>query len=198
MRTEIKKLHAKLGTTFIYVTHDQTEAMTMGDRIVVMKDGLKMQEDTPQNLYDKPGNVFVAGFIGTPQMNMLSVRLAKRGGEFFAEYGDFAIKIPESKNPDGILDGYVGKDLLLGIRPEHVRDEPAYLQRYADSVITASVEVTELMGNEIFLYLSSYDNSVVARVSPTSTAKAGDALSVCFITEKIHLFDKETELTIVN
>lgn len=198
MRTELSMLHMRLGTTFIYVTHDQTEAMTMGDRIVVMKDGLIQQVNTPQNLYDSPCNEFVAGFIGTPQMNMMDVTIEKKGNDYFAVNQAFSIKLPESKSANGNIANYIGKKVVLGIRPEHVRDEEAYLQRYVDSSLNTNVEVTELMGNETFLYLNCFDDSIIARVAPTTKAKAGDIIRVCFVTEKIHLFDKETELTITN
>ena len=123
MRSEITKLHKRLGTTFVYVTHDQTEAMTMGDRIVVMKDGFIQQVDTPQNLYDKPCNIFVAGFIGSPQMNFLDVTIQKKGGGYAAMFGDHEIKIPAGKADAGTLDAYVGRTATLGIRPENLHDE---------------------------------------------------------------------------
>ncbi|MDR1003294.1 MAG: sn-glycerol-3-phosphate ABC transporter ATP-binding protein UgpC [Oscillospiraceae bacterium] len=198
MRTELAKLHMRLGTTFVYVTHDQTEAMTMGDRIVVMKDGLIQQVHTPQFLYDKPCNMFVAGFIGSPQMNFIDVTLEKRGDDVFALFGDFSIKLPASKNNRGQLDAYIGKEVVLGIRPEHVHDEPEYIERYSESCVVADVEVTELMGNETFLYINAYGNPITARVAPTSKTRAGDQIKVAFVNSKIHLFDKETTLTIVN
>jgi len=198
MRTELSKLHMRLGTTFIYVTHDQTEAMTMGDRIVVMKDGIIQQVNTPQHLYDKPCNTFVAGFIGSPQMNTVEVQLNKKGDDFYASFSGFEIKVPASKNANGELEAYDGKTVIMGIRPEHVHDEPEYLEKYPDSTITADVEVTELMGNETFLYVSCEGVPFTCRVAPTSTAKAGDKIQVCILNDRIHLFDKETELTIVN
>ncbi len=198
MRTELAKLHMRLGTTFIYVTHDQTEAMTMGDRIVVMKDGFIQQVHTPQFLYDKPCNMFVAGFIGSPQMNFIDVTLEKRDDNIYACFNEFAIKLPASKNNSGKLDEYIGKEVVLGIRPEHVHDEPEYIERYKDSCVTADVEVTELMGNETFLYINAAGNSITARVAPTSKTKAGETIKVAFVNSKIHLFNKETEQTIVN
>ena len=180
MRTEISKLHLRLGTTFIYVTHDQTEAMTLGDKIVVMKDGVVQQVNTPQFLYDKPCNMFVAGFIGSPQMNFIDVKLEKRGDHVYA------------------FKYYVDKEVVLGVRPEHVHDEPEYIERYVDSCIEAEVEVTELMGNETFLYLNALGSSITARVAPTSKTKAGDHVKVALVNSKIHIFDKETELAIVN
>ncbi len=209
MRTEISKLHQKLGTTFIYVTHDQTEAMTMGDRIVVMKDGLIQQVNTPQYLYDKPCNMFVAGFIGSPQMNFIDSKLIKEGDTFFVEFGTeatktkreikFRIPLPASKNADGALDAYVGKEVVMGIRPEDVHDEPRLLEEYKDCIVPAKVEVTELMGAETFLYLDVNTFNFTARVEPTSTARPGDEnVSIAISNDKIHLFDKDTEQTICN
>ena len=208
MRTEISKLHQRLGTTFIYVTHDQTEAMTMGTRIVVMKSGLIQQVDSPQNLYLYPCNLFVAGFIGSPQMNFIDSVLVKDGDDFFVEYGSedtktkagvkFRIKLPASKNKDKCLDAYAGKEVIMGIRPEDIHDEPDLIETYADGKVTANVEVTELMGAETYLYMNSEDNAINARVSPTSTAKPGDTITIAMEPAKIHLFDKETELTICN
>ncbi len=209
MRTEISKLHQKLGTTFIYVTHDQVEAMTMGDRIVVMKDGLIQQVNTPQYLYDKPCNMFVAGFIGSPQMNFIESKLLKEGDTFYVEFGTEATKtkreikyripLPASKNADGALEAYVGKEVIMGIRPEDVHDEPRLLEEYKDCIVPANVEVTELMGAETFLYLDVNTFNFTARVEPTSTAHPGDEnVSIALSNDKIHLFDKDTERTICN
>ncbi len=209
MRTEISKLHQKLGTTFIYVTHDQTEAMTMGDRIVVMKDGLIQQVNTPQYLYDKPCNMFVAGFIGSPQMNFIDAKLLKEGEQFFVEFGTEATKtkreikyripLPAFKNENGALDAYVGKEVVMGIRPEDVHDEPRLLEEFKDCIVPAKVEVTELMGAETFLYLDVNTFNFTARVEPTSTAHPGDEdVPVAIENTKIHLFDKDTEQTICN
>ena len=197
MRTEIAKLHKRLGTTFIYVTHDQTEAMTMGDRIVVMKDGFIQQVDTPQNLYDLPVNEFVAGFMGSPQMNFIDVTLTKEGATYYVVFGAAKIAIPAHKVNDEIAN-YVGKEVVFGIRPEDVHDEPDFLAKSADTKATADVEVTELMGAEIYLYLNCEGNAVTARVEPTSTAKSGDKVTIAFDMNKMHLFDKETEKTILN
>ena len=196
MRTELSKLHLRLGTTFIYVTHDQTEAMTMGDRIVVMKDGLVQQVDKPQALYSHPCNMFVAGFIGSPQMNFIDATIEQEGGQFFAVFGDYKIALPESKNKDGKLQAYIGREVVLGIRPENVHDEPEYLEQFKDSTIKATVEVTEMMGAETFLYLNCEGSSFTARVATTSTANANDVIDVALEPEKIFLFDKDTEQTI--
>ena len=198
MRTEISKLHKRLGTTFIYVTHDQTEAMTMGDRIVVMKDGFIQQVDTPQNLYDYPCNEFVAGFMGSPQMNFINVSIAKSDNGYAMVFGKYNIKIPAAKCKDVDLSAYVGKEVIFGIRPEDVHDEPDFLAKVDNGIVDANVEVTELMGAETYLYLVCEGNSITARVEPTSTAKANDTIKIAFDLNKMHLFDKETEKTILN
>ena len=198
MRTEIAKLHKRLGTTFIYVTHDQTEAMTMGDRIVVMKDGFIQQVDSPQNLYDYPVNEFVAGFMGSPQMNFIDATLDKQGDKFVVKFGSSTIPVPSNKINDDSLDAYVGKDIVFGIRPEDVHDEPEIVEKLADCCVEADVDVTELMGAETYLYLTCEGNAVTARVEPTSVAKSGDKIKVALDMNKCHLFDKETEKTILN
>ena len=198
MRTEIKKLHNRLQTTFIYVTHDQTEAMTMGTRIVVMKDGLIQQVDTPANLYTKPCNQFVAGFIGSPQMNFISVTLVKEGDAVYATFGDNKIKLPEGKASKPELAAYIGKEVTMGIRPEDIHDDEAFLAAYPDATCGAYVEVTEMLGAETYLYLKIVDTQFTARVNQRSTSKIGDTIKVGFDTNKIHFFDKETEVTIIN
>ena len=197
MRTEIKKLYMKLQTTFIYVTHDQTEAMTMGTRIVVMKDGIVQQVDTPANLYNTPCNAFVAGFIGSPQMNFVDAQLVDEGGKVYATFGPNKIQIPEGKVSDKVK-SYVGKTVILGIRPEDIHDDEAFLASRPEAVCTADVEVTEMMGAETYLYLQIADKPFTARVNQRSTAKEGDTIKVAFETNKLHLFDKETELVIMN
>ena len=206
MRTELSKLHKKLGTTFIYVTHDQTEAMTMGDRIVVMESGYIQQVDTPQHLYDMPCNMFVAGFIGSPQMNFIESKLLKKGDTYYVEFGSedtkttrgvkFQIPLPEFKNEKGVLENYVDKEVMMGIRPEDVHDEPRYLESFTDCKVVADVEVTELMGAETYLYLNVQGFSFTARVEPTSTARPSDTIDIVLDNTKIHLFDKETERAI--
>ena len=208
MRTEISKLHQRLGTTFIYVTHDQTEAMTMGTRIVVMKSGLIQQVDTPQNLYLYPCNLFVAGFIGSPQMNFIESVLVKEGNDFFVEFGSedtktragvkFKIKLPAEKNKDNCLEAYAGKEIIMGIRPEDVHNEEDLLKAFPDGIVTGNVEVTELMGAETYLYMNCEGQTINARVAPTNTAKPGDTIQIALEPSKIHLFDKDTELTITN
>ncbi len=198
MRTELTKLHKKLGTTFIYVTHDQTEAMTMGDRIVVMKDGFIQQVDTPQNLYELPCNEFVAGFMGSPQMNFIDCVVGQQGKDYTIKFGPYEYKIPANKAEGTEIGNFVGKDVVFGIRPEDVHDEPEFLAKVNDGFAECHVDVTELMGAETYLYLECEGAAITARVEPTSTAKAGDKQKVAFDLNKMHLFDKETEKTILN
>ena len=208
MRTEISKLHNKLGTTFMYVTHDQTEAMTMGTRIVVMKSGLIQQVDTPQNLYLKPCNLFVAGFIGSPQMNFIESKLIKENNDLFLEFGSedtktragvkYKIKLPADKNHDDCLVPYIGKEVIMGIRPEHVHNEPELIEKHPDSIVETDVEVSELMGAETYIYTNCEGQSINGRVSPKSTARPGDKIKICLDETNIHIFDKDTELTITN
>ncbi len=196
MRTEIKKLHQRLQTTFIYVTHDQTEAMTMGTRIVVMKDGIIQQVDSPTNLYTKPCNMFVAGFIGSPQMNFVNATLSEKDGAIWASFGDNSVKVPASKTE--ALKAYIGKEVVMGIRPENIDDDAASLAANADGVVNAYVEVTELLGAETNLYMKIADQQFIARVGQMSTSKIGDTIKVAFDTEMLHFFDKDTELAIVH
>ena len=208
MRTEISKLHQRLGTTFIYVTHDQTEAMTMGTRIVVMKSGLIQQVDSPNNLYLYPCNLFVAGFIGSPQMNFIEAKLLKNGEDFYVEFGSedtktragikYQIKLPAEKNKNNCLVPYIDKEVIVGIRPENVHNEEDLIALYPEGVIEADLEVTELMGAETYLYMNCEGQTLTARVAPTNTDKPGDRIKVAMEPAKIHLFDKDTEITITN
>ena len=200
MRTELTKLHKRLGTTFIYVTHDQTEAMTMASRIVVMKDGLIQQVDTPQNLYDLPCNMFVAGFIGTPQMNFIKSTLSKEGSDMYVSFAGCKFKLPTEKAENPALAEYAGKEVIMGIRPKVIHDEPMYLSTLTDWTTDAMVDVTELMGAEIYLYLSldEDNNNLIARVSSRSKAKSGDTVKVAFDITHAHFFDIETEKCIAH
>lgn len=202
MRTELSKLHKRLGTTFIYVTHDQVEAMTMGTRIVVMKDGFIQQVASPQQLYENPVNVFVAGFIGSPQMNFIDAKLtSSNNNSYTVSFGDskiYDIEIPESKTiKSANLKNYINKDVILGIRPENLHDEEMFLSAATTGVIDCDVEVTELMGAETYLYLSCQGINMTARVSPRTTAKHDDKIKIAIDVNKIHLFDKETDIAIL-
>jgi len=198
MRTELTKLHKRVETTFIYVTHDQVEAMTMASRIVVMKDGLIQQVDTPQHLYDCPVNMFVAGFIGTPQMNFINGTLVKKGDELYFEFEGNAIKVPADKANAPELQEYIGQEVVVGIRPESIHDQPAQISALESSTVDSYVEVTELMGAEIYLYLLIGETKLTARVSARSTSRAGDTIKIALDTARMHIFDKDTERCIVH
>ena len=198
MRAEISKLHQKLQTTFIYVTHDQTEAMTMGTRIVVMKDGIIQQIDSPQVLYDHPVNMFVGGFIGSPTMDFVEGTLEQKQDGVYFVFSDCAVKLPEGRAAKVIEKGYVGKQVIMGVRAENIHDEEVFLSSAPTSVVTAHVEVTELMGSETLLHLVIGGASFIAKVDPRTTARAGEDIKVAFDMNRIHLFDKETELAILN
>ena len=210
MRTELTKLHKRVETTFIYVTHDQVEAMTMATRIVVMKDGLIQQVDTPQNLYDNPVNLFVAGFIGTPQMNFINGTLTEEGKDLYFNFDGNSIKVPAEKAANPALREYIDQEVVAGLRPECIHDAPMQLEIFKDSCITVDVDVTELMGAEIYLYLNSFDRTpkegmstgkeldleatrMIARVSSRSTSRAGDTIKVALDMSRIHFFDKDSE-----
>ncbi len=197
MRTEIAKLHQRLQTTFIYVTHDQTEAMTLGTRIVVMRDGIIQQVDSPQNIYEHPTNLFVAGFIGSPQMNFVDSKLEEKDGKLFVIFGDDTVEVPADKAALLKEKGYVGKEVILGIRPEHLTTKAEYIEANPNAVIEADVEVTELMGAESYIYLSKGKSNLTSRVNGSTALKAGDKAKLALFTDKLHIFDKETELTVL-
>ncbi len=198
MRTEIGKLHNRLETTFIYVTHDQTEAMTMGTRIVVMKDGIIQQVDTPSNLYMYPCNVFVAGFIGSPQMNFIDVTVNCKPDGTYLTNGDFSVKLPEGKAKNADIQAYNGKEVIMGIRPEDIDDSEAAIAQNADCVTEVEIDLTEMMGAETFLYFKVKDINFTARDNPRTTAKPGQKIKLAIDANKIHLFDKETENVIAH
>ena len=198
MRIEISKLHENLGATIIYVTHDQTEAMTLGTRIVVMKDGVIQQVDTPQNLYNTPCNLFVAGFIGSPQMNFMDAVVKccrKRRNTFHRK--PCSARTGEQKK--ALIDGgYNGKTVVVGIRPEDVHDDPDFIAANPGSVITSKIKVYELLGAEVFLYFDVEGTQMTARVNPRTELRTGDDAKFALDMNRIHIFDKETELTITN
>ena len=197
MRVEISKLHQKLKCTIIYVTHDQTEAMTLGTRIVVLKDGIIQQVDTPQALYNTPQNLFVAGFIGSPQMNLLDAKVVENAGAVTLELGaNFSIKLPEAKGKKLIEQGYVGKTVVAGIRPEDIHDEELFLTSSPDSIIEATIKVYELLGAEVNLHFDLDDVTCTAKVNPRTTARPGDTVKFAIDLSKLHIFDKETEQVI--
>jgi len=193
MRTEIAKLHERLGTTIIYVTHDQTEAMTLGTRIVVMKDGIVQQINTPEHLYNKPCNLFVAGFIGSPQMNFLDAVVEAKGGEALLHIGDDVIKLTGDKAK--AVEGYDGKTIVVGIRPEHFGDGRG--QEGKQNTLKCKVEVRELLGAEVFLYGDINGKQCTARVDPSVDLTHGMDAVYLVDTDKIQLFDKETEKSLL-
>ena len=198
MRIEIAKLHRRLGTTIIYVTHDQTEAMTLGTRIVVMKDGVVQQVDTPQNLYEKPQNLFVAGFMGSPQMNFIDATVEVKGDTANLKVAGLSIPLPPAKSKKLIDGGYNGKTVTFGIRPEDIYDSQMMVEAKAESTFETTIRVYELLGAEVFLYADLAEFPITARVDPRTTARPGDKVKFAIDVEKIHVFDKETEKIITN
>src|SRR5512147_69178 len=191
MRAEISKLHQRLATTFIYVTHDQMEAMTMATRIAVINKGILQQLDTPQMLYDHPTNLFVAGFIGTPAMNFFPGKLRKDNGKLVVDTGDFVVTIPPSRTKQ--YEAHAGKDVIFGIRPENIHD-PNFVPPNIDAEkVAVKVDLTELMGNEIFLYMVSGKHTFVARVDPRSQLRVGQQAEVAIDMDSFHVFDAATE-----
>jgi len=191
-RTEIAKLHKKLGTTFVYVTHDQTEAMTMADRIVVMKDGNIHQIGKPQEIYDDPCNIFVAGFIGTPQMNFLEAIIKKDDTGYYAFIGSSKFELSKERFSSDVLNEYIGKNVVLGIRSEDI------LQVESDSsdTLITSVEVCENMGAEVYVYIDYQGQKIIARLNTDVLSSINSSLKITFKQDKIHLFDKDTEVSL--
>ena len=198
MRVEISKLHQKLKCTIIYVTHDQTEALTLGTRIVVMKDGVVQQVDAPVELYQKPKNLFVAGFIGSPQMNFIDAKVVNNGTDVMLQFGSHSIKVPEAKAKVLMSNGYEGKTVVLGIRPEDIKDEEVFINTSPDSVVSVTIKVYEMLGAEVFLYFDIEGFDMCVRVNPRTTARPGDTIKLAFDLSKIHIFDKETEEAVCN
>ncbi|SHK28832.1 ABC transporter ATP-binding protein [Paramaledivibacter caminithermalis] len=194
MRAELSKLHQKLQTTIIYVTHDQTEAMTMGTRIVVMKDGIIQQVADPQTIYNQPSNMFVAGFIGSPQMNFLDGQLYEENDELCFKFKNNTVKLPKDKA--GVLrkNNQINKEVVLGVRPEDIKNESNTRDKV--DFITSKVEVKEQLGSETYLYLDIDSKKLIARVKPTFNPQIGDDVKIYFDMNKIHIFDKETEKAI--
>ena len=193
-RAELAKLHQRLGTTWIYVTHDQVEAMTMGTRVAVLKDGLLQQVDTPHNLYIYPANLFVAGFIGSPAMNFFDATLVGEDGDLYVDSGLFRLKVPEGKLQ--ALLPYKGKRVTFGIRPDDIHDPQFTPPDITAGKIKAQVDVTELMGNEVFVHLLVGGKSFVGRFDPRTRARVGDTLEAVLNMDNMHAFDPQTEKAI--
>ncbi len=193
-RAEISKLHQRLETTFIYVTHDQVEAMTMGTRIAVLKDGFLQQIDTPHALYDTPSNVFVAGFIGSPAMNFFDAKMVDRDGKVALDCKDFMLTIPESRA--NTYRPYVGKDVVFGIRPEDTHDPEFAPPGIEAALVDARVDVTELMGNEVIVYFVTEHLEFLGRFDPRTNARVGNEIQAALNLDRMHIFDKQTEIAI--
>lgn len=194
MRVEISRLHEKLGSTIVYVTHDQTEAMTLGDRIVVMSDGEVQQIDTPQNLYDSPVNKFVAGFIGAPQMNFIEATLKEKGEDVFVTIANHDVKLSADKAARLKKKGYKdGQEVTVGIRPEDLGDAPEMLAKFADSTVEGHVDVYEMLGSTSNLYVNVNGQQITATVEPDTPVRVGDTIKLAFDNNKIHIFDKDSQ-----
>ncbi|HNP88880.1 MAG TPA: ABC transporter ATP-binding protein [Kouleothrix sp.] len=191
-RGEISKLHQRLKTTFIYVTHDQTEALTMGSRIAVMKDGILQQLDSPQTLYDHPANMFVAGFIGSPSMNFFEGKLERGNGGMVVNMGPFQLPVPANKNEQ--IGAHAGKAIYFGIRPEDIHDAH-YVPRGVDenAKLPANVTVVEPLGSEVYAYVENGGKEMVSRLDPRTSARIGQKIDLVVDMDKMHLFDRETE-----
>ena len=198
MRVELQKLHKQLDTTIIYVTHDQTEAMTLGTRIVVMNAGVIQQVDTPQKLYEEPDNMFVAGFIGSPQMNFLDAVCQVEDDNVYLTIGEMKLRLPETKAEKLKVGGYDGKTVVLGIRPEDLHDESEFVESSQGTALKAKIRVYEMVGAEVFLCFEYEGTNMTARVAPKTAARTGDIVKFALDADKIHVFDKDTEKTITN
>lgn len=196
MRYELIKLHQKFESTFIYVTHNQEEAMTIADRIVVMRDGVIQQVGTPEELYFHPDNLFVAGFLGTPQMNFANGKIIESNGGIYISFGEINIKLPESAADKA--SAYIGKKVIAGIRPEDLYTDDGNINKFSGSIIEADVDVREFTGDRIYLYCLIGEHPLTVRVSPDCTAKRGDKIKITVNPDKIYLFDNHTEKAIVN
>jgi multiple sugar transport system ATP-binding protein len=193
-RANISKLHQQLQTTFIYVTHDQVEAMTMATRIAVINKGILQQVDSPQNLYDRPDNLFVAGFMGSPAMNFFNAKLVKGDGKLYVDGKTFKVEVPVNRT--NLYAAYIDKPIILGVRPEDIQDPKYIPPGIFSQLIDGTIDVTELMGNEINLYVTMGEHNFVARVDPRTSARMGDKTQLSFNMDNMHLFDPETERSI--
>ena len=193
-RAEISKLHQRLGTTFIYVTHDQVEAMTMGTRIAVLKDGLLQQIASPQELYDEPANVFVGGFIGSPSMNFFNATLIEEEGQIYGDCKDFRVLIPEKRA--STCKSHVGQQVVMGVRPDHIHDPDYMPPGVIPAMVEAKVDVIELMGNEVIAYFATENSQFLGRLDPRTKVTVGMTKTAAFDMARMHIFDKDTEKAI--
>jgi multiple sugar transport system ATP-binding protein len=190
-RAGLIKLHQRLQTTTVYVTHDQVEAMTMGHRIAVMKDGVLQQLDTPQTLYDRPANLFVAGFIGSPAMNFFSGELVSESSSLYVQAPELKLKVPESKHSR--LQGNHGKSIILGVRPEYIHHRSEVREVTEGQTARVAVSVVEPLGSEVYAYLAVGGQEFIARMDATAKPTPGETIEAVFDTEHLHIFDKDTE-----
>ncbi|MBR5386281.1 MAG: sn-glycerol-3-phosphate ABC transporter ATP-binding protein UgpC [Clostridiales bacterium] len=199
MRVEITKLHHRLKTTFIYVTHDQTEAMTMGTRIVVMKDGFIQQVDSPTELYDNPVNTFVAGFIGMPPMNFINATINVEGSDVYISFENVTVRLPERYAVEEVMERD-GQEVIFGVRPEAITDEATFVTDHPDTAFAADVDVVEMLGAETYLYVTVNGSlPLTCRVDPTTSQSAvGQVVDLAIDANRIHLFDKDTEQSIIS
>ncbi len=197
MRAEIRKLHQRIQTTMIYVTHDQTEAMTMGDRIVVMKDGIVQQCDTPQRVYNHPANMFVAGFIGSPAMNFLRGEVSQESSQLYFRTAGLSILLPSGRFNVLRDQGLIGSNVILGVRPEDLHNEEVFSTTYPEASFNAKVEVVENMGSEEYLHVSAASQNLIARVNSRFQYHPGAELQLTMDMNKVHLFHTETEQSIL-
>jgi multiple sugar transport system ATP-binding protein len=195
MRTEIHKLHTRLQTTIIYVTHDQIEAMTMGDRIAVMKEGVLQQLADPITIYDHPKNKFVAGFIGSPPMNFMTGNLIKKDGRIYFVEGKLKVKLVESMH--SAVTSYVGKEVILGIRAEDIYDKLFVSEAPPENIVRVTCEVVEPMGSEVYLYLNTGRHTFIARVGAHNKPPVNQDMDLVFDMSKVHFFNKDSEETII-
>ena len=199
MRVEITKLHHRLKTTFVYVTHDQTEAMTMGTRIVVMKDGFIQQVDSPTELYDNPINTFVAGFIGMPPMNFINATINVEGSDVYISFENVTVKLPERYAVEEVMERD-GQEVIFGVRPEAITDEATFVTDHPETAFSADVDVVEMLGAETYLYVTVNGAlPLTCRVDPTtSQSTVGQVVDLAIDTNRIHIFDKDTEQSIIS
>ena len=188
MGKELRELHKRLGITILYATKDQAEAVALGDRIAVMKEGFIQQAGAPEELYASPANQFVAGFLGNPPMNFLNVKVGADGSDYTFTFGKSAVRMPQGWDETGVLKSYVGKNVVLGVRPKDVHDDPAFVEKMEKGVVNAEVEVMESVGGESYLYLTCSGHSITAGVDADAMRQSGEQIQIAFDMEKIKAF----------